>query len=397
MKRLILILLAFLLLAAGCADERAPDPDYDPGPQLVTERYLRRELDLHTLQTLDVVIAQMLLDQHAVVVGSHLSAHWDRDATGYVVYKPRNWAGTPFVATVIFGAPGYAADGGSVTETNCKNLPGGGVSTTGEYSTVENDTDEPIEHEISDSVTETESHSTSLTETVEFDFGLTVEAGASFGGAETKATAEVSRHLGLTTESIAAFSHESTHTVADKQLIPEHRTFTNVDTTDNSAMVCDLQIDATGDWGALQVIPPVGRPYAHDTWCSTERHPDGQVYEGRGSNGDILLHSDAVRKSDCTIQLDEADSFVRLVEGYDVRCPHCAELSFGPYARRALDWFGMQASRHVSFDGKRRSGAHRDASYRAFDTTGYDQSCIDRILEEAGTIVGDGLLDGCQP
>ena len=42
----------------------------------------------------------------------------------------------------------------------------------------------------------------------------------------------------------------------------------------------------------------------------------------------------------------------------------------------------------------------RDASYRAFDTTGYDQSCIDRILEEAGTIVVgllDGLLDGCQP
>ena len=235
MKRIILALLAFVLLAAGCADERAPDPDYDPGPQLVTERYLRRELDLHTLQTLDVVIAQMLLDQHAVVVGSHLSPHWDRDATGYVVYKPRNWAGTPFVATVVFGAPGYAADGGSVTESNCVNLPGGGVSTTGEFTTIENDTDEPIEHEISESVTETESHTTSLTETLELDSGQTFEAGASFGGAEAKATVSFEEHFGLTSESVSAFSQEETHTVADKQEIPGHRTFTDVYTTDNSA------------------------------------------------------------------------------------------------------------------------------------------------------------------
>ena len=52
MKRLILILLAFLLLAAGCVTDLPADPTTttttpDVGPQLITERWLRRGLDLH--------------------------------------------------------------------------------------------------------------------------------------------------------------------------------------------------------------------------------------------------------------------------------------------------------------------------------------------------------------
>ena len=40
---------------------------------------------------------------------------------------------------------------------------------------------------------------------------------------------------------------------------------------------------------------------------------------------------------------------------------------------------------------------HKDASYKAYDTTGYDRGCVDDVLDDVGTLITDDLLDGCAP
>ena len=421
MKRLILTLLAFLLLAAGCVTDLPADPlgvteqyefepgdpvettttttEPDAGPQLITERWLRRGLDMHTIQTIDEPVAQFLFDQHVEVLGSGLAHDWDRHPTGWILARPQHIVGTPFKIIVEFGGPTYAAGDGTVTETNCRNLPGGGVATTGDYSTVSNETDSPIEHEINDTTTESESQTNSLAQSLELSTGESFEAGVNFGGAEAKTTLDFTQTFGLNTESIAESASSSEHSVKDLTEVAGNTTVNFADTLNSSRTACDLKIRSTGDWGGLAIIPPVDRPFTGDTFCSGSSLYAGQVGRdyGHGHNGSILRRSDLFHGSGCRIELDSADGLVRLLRGTDVRCPNCDQLEFNDLAERAIVWFGLQKSRHISFDGRRISAVHKDASYKAYDTTGYDQGCVDDVLDDVGTPITDDLLDGCQP
>ena len=390
MKRICLLIL-FVMVAVSCSGMTyISDPPPADGPQLITEELLRRQLDLHTIQTLDEPIAQLLYNEHVVVVNSGLVETWDQRPVGFITYRPRYWNGTPFTAHILFGAPDYAPDGGTVTESDCQTQPGG-VQTTGEFTDIDNDTDQEIEHEIEKAVTETSSSTVSLSESLELVTGQTFEAGESFGGAEAKETLSFEEHFGLASESVTSSSTETAVTVRDKIIIPGHREFDLSFTTDNNAVNCHVRISATGDWGDLRIMPPEGRPYHNSTWC------DSGPYVGRGSNGDILARSDAVDKSDCTIRVNEADALIRLIIGNDVRCIRCADVRLNATGERAVDWFGRPESRHVSFDGRRKSAAEKDASYRAIDTTGYSRDCVNDILDDAGRPMTDTLLDECKP
>ena len=412
MRRLFALLLAGVLLALSCtadvadvADTRppvAPAPPADatpPGPQLVTERFKRRALDLHVMQTVDTVIAEGLGGETWHVVGSGLSEHWDRDATGWVTFRPPHYDGPAFRATVTFAGPSYAPDGGSVTTGDCRELPGG-VQTTGEYIVRDNERSELLEVEIDHAVSETSSQTTSLEETLELDSGETFEAGASFPGGEAKATISFEQHFGVVKGSVAEQSTEHSEAIKDTTSVTGYSEGTFAFTVNAGAMDCELTIDSTGDWTGLVITPPAGRPYSSSNWCDHGRDDPNHLaalYYGRGSNGTLLLNSDAVDKSTCTIHLDSADGLVRLFLGYDVRCPHCSDISFSALGDRALDWFGKPESRHVSFDGRRRSSTHKDASYRAFDTTHLDDDCVRDILDDVGRLVTDDLLDACAP
>ena len=240
-----------------------------------------------------------------------------------------------------------------------------------------------------------------MSESVEYGSGQSVEAGYSFGGAEAKATVSFEQHFGFSSESVASNSTETSNTVEDIIEVDAHLEYDISYTTDNSRTSCHLAISAEGDYGDLRIIPPTGRPYAWSTWCGDGGRDDpndlAPAFRGRGSNGAILLRSDAVDKKDCTIRLDEADALIRLLRGFDVRCPHCGDMKRDAVGDRALDWFGLARSRHVSFDGRRLSDSHKDASYKALDVTGYDRDCVRDILDDVGTPISDDLLDPCQP
>ena len=402
MRRLLAIIACTVLAACtGAALPADAEPDgFSDGPQLLTEQYLRRQLDLHVIQTIDEPLAQAMYDEHVTVVNSGLLATWDKDPVGFIVYRPRGWVGTPFTMHVRFGSPNYSADGGTVNEHDCKELPGAGVQTTGEFTSITNGIEGVIEHKVSKSVTETNSVSNTLSQSLDLTSGQSFEAGYEFGGASAKATVSFEQHFGFSSESVSSSSTETNTTVEDVAEVPSMRVYRFVFTTDNATTVCLLTISATGDWGALEILPVRGRPFRQtSTWCSRAHDETGgnASFTGRGSNGDLLLRSDAVDRRSCVVKLDEADGLIRLFAGYDVRCPNCGRLKFDASGSRALEWFGMKQSRHVSFDGRRNSGSQKDASYKALDVTGFDQGCVDDVLDDVGTPVTDDLLDECAP
>ena len=396
--------LAAAAIAVACTGvpgpSRATAPaDPEPGPQLITEEFLRRQLDLHTIQTLAEPIAQLLFDSHVVVHGSGLLATWDRDPVGYIHYGP-HWQDVPYTAHVRFGDPTYRPDGGTVNEHDCQQLPGAGTKTTGEFTSVDNRIEGVIEHKISKSVTESRTVTNSLTQTLELESGQTFEAGAGFGGAETKETISFTEKFGLSTESIASSTAETQNTVEDVAEVPSMATYYFAFTTNNGQVSCKLTIDATGDWAMLEIIPPRDRPYHGNTWCTKAPIQPNSLsaeYAGRGANGDVLLRSDAVDQHKCTIGFDEADGINRLFAGTDVRCPYCHNISVNAVAQRALAQFGSPDAKHISFDGRRLSGSKKDSSYKALNVTGYDTDCVEDILNDAGTAVTDDLLDRCAP
>ena len=83
---------------------------------------------------------------------------------------------------------------------------------TGEYTTVDNQTSNPIEHEIEKTVEESESSSISLAESLELKSGTTVEAGTDT--AKVSQTLEVT--LGISQESTEDHSTTVGETITDK-------------------------------------------------------------------------------------------------------------------------------------------------------------------------------------
>ena len=185
MRRIILALLSFVLVAVACVTDLPADPTTttttpDAGPQLITERWLRRGLDLHSIQTLDEPIAQFIFDEHVEVLGSGLAHDWDRNPTGWILARPQHIVGTPFKYHRSSSAvPPTPLATGSVTETDCRNLTGrrGGYYRR-LFDCLRIRPASPIEHEINDTTTRIRSPKpTVLTQSLELETGESFEAG----------------------------------------------------------------------------------------------------------------------------------------------------------------------------------------------------------------------------
>ena len=124
---------------------------------------------------------------------------------------------------------------------------------------MDNETDSPIEHKISKSVTETSSTTNTMSESVEYGSGQSVEAGYSFGGAEAKATVSFEQHFGFSSESVASNSTETSNTVEDVIEVDPHLEYDISFTTDNSRTSCHLD-DLSRRRLRRPAHHPTGRP-----------------------------------------------------------------------------------------------------------------------------------------
>ena len=364
--------------------------------QLITEEYLRRQLDENTLRLLAPLLAQLFFDKHVEIVSAHIVSTWDKNPVGWITVRPRYWRGSPLRIQVQFYGPNYDATDGGVVVGKCSERPGAGVKTTGEFTTIDNGSSNPILHRVEKTVSETYDESITLTESFQLSSGVTIEAGTDI--AKVSATLEAT--FGISTETTQDHSTTTSVTVADDAEVDPAQVLAISFTTDNNAVDCHVDIKASGDWGRLTVIPPADIPHKGDTFCDWSRTDGDFKLLSHTDNGRIITRSDAMSKS-CTLQLDDADDLVRIVSGYAVSCVFCDNLAFGPTALAATETFSDAEFRHISFSGTRHSATHKDASYKALDVTGQDMTCVEEQLSKAGRSFddldtdGDGVLDAC--
>ena len=261
MKRIALLILALALL--GCAQQ---DLAEGPRTQLVTEDYLRRQLDIKTAHLWGQVVAELLTGNLATddfgehlagtpaaprVTGVWADTDWPDNRRVYVEFEitgqpyAHNW----YRLAIDFKGPDYNTSGGSVTQGECRQRPGAGVATTGEFTTIENRLDTPIEHQISKTVTETTASSISLTESLELSSGVTVEAGTDVA----KVSATFESKFGISKTQTEDHSIETSVTVSDTAEVEPDQTAAFVYTTDDVAQDCVVHINATGDWHAAVI------------------------------------------------------------------------------------------------------------------------------------------------
>ena len=194
--------------------------------QYVTESYLQKQVE----QKAALQIGRVMLDlaygsglNEAKVVGAYADPDYVNNGRINVSVRDqekstsstarsssirRNVSGS----SVDFEGPVYDTSGSGIFNSGPPHVLDDGRVSTGEYTTVDNQTSNPIEHEIEKTVEEAESSSISLSESIELKSGTTVEAGTDT--AKVSETLEVT--LGISKDSTSDHSSTVGETITDK-------------------------------------------------------------------------------------------------------------------------------------------------------------------------------------
>ena len=277
--------------------------------------------------------------------------------------------------TVDFESPTYDTSGSGIFKSGPPHILTDGRVSTGEYTTVDNQTSNPIEHEIEKTVEESESSSISLSESLELKSGTTVEAGTD--------TAKVSQALevtlGISKESTKDHSSTIGETITDKLKVDLDEKLTV--SYNESRVTVDQPVDIASpiDWAKITITT---RELGYDS----------------GPNSPYLfakVNDKLWSKKAGTLWSFHVGGWIQfgsLVRGYDVRAPLIKRWHEGHVsadARAALSIMETAELRRVIFKGVRRSNNNKSASYAAYVVTGWDGQKIDDVFGNAGTPIGE--------
>ena len=394
------VCLVLLLLAAGCATSEVVELEPPPvevaqqaPPQLVTEEYLRRQLDIKWAENSTLILCELMagpVHRYPSRVTSQAQT-WDVDRTVRTVCILNDAPGKQRHIAVdwAFAGHDYEADGGTVTVDSCHRLPGAGLQTTGEYQTFDNSGAIDSEHiKKTFNVTESSSTSTSFAESVQLTSGVTIEAGTDVA----KVSGTLSTELGF-----------------DKSTTQDHSTTTekgleiefNVEGgaiesvaggTNNSATDCAVTIDAVADWTTITATIGLPTPLPLEEQSTTWAELGAKEPTLYG-NLQLVLRGDLLVGD--TMTFDESDAMYRAAMGYDVRCPDCGAAHYSGAARRNSALLADKTFRHIGFEGLRHSTSDKDATYLRRDVTKLDRECVRETFGTKGTPITDDLLDAC--
>ena len=356
--------------------------------QYVTESYLQKQVE----QKAALQIGRVMLDlaygfghNEAHVVGAYADPDYinngrinvlvrDREKRivhGEIVFytTQRKWF------SVDFEGPVYDTSGSGIFNSGPPHVLDDGRVSTGEYTTVDNQTSNPIEHEIEKTVEEAESSSISLSESIELKSGTTVEAGTDT--AKVSETLEVT--LGISKDSTSDHSSTVGETITDKLGVDPDEKLT-VSYNESRATV-DQPVD---------IASPLD--FAKITITTRE------LQYASGPNSPYLYadqNDHLWDKKDGTFWTFHVDGWVQfgsLVRGYDVRAPFIKRWSEGHVsadAREALAVMETTELRRVVFKGNRRSNNNKSASYGAYIVTGWPDQKVEDVFGKDGTPVDE--------
>ena len=358
--------------------------------QLITEQFLRRQLDIKVTRDWALVIAEMFCGPTHKAPSRVLTSAdtWDDDHTVKftVVLNDAPGVQRHFRGEIVFGGPNYDTGAGDVLEGKCHRLPGGGQQSTGEYQTFDNVAgSQPLAVSKGFNVTESTASSITVSESLEMSSGTTIEAGEGVA----KVSAELSTTFGISKDETNDQAYSEEKTLQLDFEVPVPRVIAIAGAVNNSAMDCEVKIGAPGDWASILVIisPPDSSEFPGHYW---DRLPDvqpttyaNQVRLMRGTLVDYRSHGWA------RMTFDQSDAVYRAAMGYDVRNPYPGEMQYSAGARAALARMSDAKSRWISFEGVRHSTAGKDAEYKEIDVTGIDPDDVADVLGHAGTPVGE--------
>ena len=367
--------------------------------QLITEPFLRRELDIKVTRDWALVIAEMFCGPTHKAPSRVLveADKWNDDHTVNFVVVLNDAPGVQrhFKGCIVFGGPNYDTGDGGVLEGKCHKLPGGGQESTGEYQTFDNTAGgEPMAVSKGFNVTESTSSSITVSESVEMSSGTTIEAGEGVA----KVSAELSTTFGISKDETNDQAHSEEKTLQLDFEVPVSRSFVATGAVNNSAMDCEVKIGAPGDWADILVVinPPTQPEFPLRYWDRIP-NPAPTTYANmkrlcRGTLVEFRRHGWA------RMTFDQSDAVYRAAMGYDVRNPYPGEMQYSVGARAALARMSDAKSRWISFEGIRHSTAGKDAEYKEIDVTGIDPDDVADVLGHAGTPVGElNVRLGIQP
>ena len=160
-----------------------------PNPY-VTEAYLQKQVEQHAALQIGRVMLDLAFGYGpdiAHVVGAYPDPDYVKNGRFNVSVrsKVKRWRdGKPVYVhefgkwfSVDFDAPVYDTSESGIFNAGPPHILDDGRVSTGEYTTVDNQTSEPVEHEIEKTVEESDSSSISMSESLELKSGTTVEAG----------------------------------------------------------------------------------------------------------------------------------------------------------------------------------------------------------------------------
>ena len=350
----------------------------------VTEAYLQKQVEQHAALEVGRVMLDLAFGSgydNAEVTGAYADKDYikNRTVNVYVKMTLRNSKGafnyTRPLFTVAFGRPLYDTDESGVFNKGKPHILDDGRVSTGEYTTVDNQTSEPIEHEIEKTVEEAESSSVSLTESLELKSGTTIEAGTD--AAKVSQTLEATFGIAKT----ATEDHSTTQGEAIKdteEVDPEEQV---VISYNEARAVVDqpVNIAAPLDWQKITIttheLVAASGPNSHYLYGDANRH----LWDG--SDGSARW-----------FHVDGWVAFGSLVRGFDLRAPGLRKWYQGHLssdARAALDLMEGTALRRLSFNGNRRSNNNKSASYAAYIVNGWDGDRIEDAFGQDGTPVDE--------
>ena len=356
-----------------------------PGPELVTEDYLQRQISEKMADQLARPFSFMWTRSHWPSVQFRIANDWPNRTWGYqfrnwrAFGRPGNDANWPNEHRVIFYAhlPAPIYEGGDVKTGSCRTLPNSGVKQTGDYQIIDNEMgDEDVDRTLETTVSDTLDESITLNESVEFSNSTTVEAGADIGGVSASASNTFSVTLGIDKSKTDDHSVTMSRTVTTAWAIPAGTKSVAVFSADRTVIDCHVDIGASMNWPGIKLSlgngfqPLTGRNYWQEgpVWYGnnpfsasladvTDRHGD-LTFPGGGGVEDVW----------------------RLLKGYDVRGGNNLRFEHWPASiSAAIETLADASYRFLSFNGTRRSVSNDSASVTFIDVTGVSDEDIDRI------------------
>ena len=353
-KTILLVLALFLALAPASADET-----------YITESYLRRKIECNTL-------AHLIGDIMADLLGGGWFNHpncddWHSHGQIKVIIDSSDH-GMYEVALMEISARSYQP-GGKVLRSPPQDLDEG-VVTTGEYSSIRNHGDEPLEHAVDKTVSLEQSQTSELSAGITLD--LTSKESASYGGV----SADLEQHLGITVNKSESqtSSKTVTTTFSDKVTIDPGEEVAIVYKKTDKRYSQDYSIDALIDVAFCLWL-------GHHPHQGTKSH-----YLFSGENDDLW------EKHHEKMCFKSIHDFVGFLLGYDVRAPGMAGYDghMNDRAKRALGVLQHNTHNMLSLvlSGTDYIVHDDDADYSIEDISGMTDDDVKNRFGEEGKDIG---------